>query len=241
MKVAIVGGAPTSDYLAPFDDPEWQIWVLGNQMDRHLNRKVDRIFEVHDNLSEHDPNYPQWLVDLNIPLTVSDKFPVEADHVEVYPKQAAIKIMGDGYFSSSPAYMMAYAILSGATHIGIYGVDMSVNDHEYFKQRPAMYAWMAYARAKGIEITIPKESSLCNDTYDEGTDWGNGAKTPFSSDEFQIMIDKHKEQQDHHKTLIQVHGGCIQAYTHMQKIARAVESGQNVKSISKSLKIVEAQ
>jgi hypothetical protein len=233
-KVAIVGGSPSWSE-APFSNEEWEIWVLGNQLDRYEGKRVSKIFEIHEDLSEHPPEYPQWLFDQSIPLVVSDKFPLKA---EIFPKEEAHSLMPD-MLSSSPAYMMAYAILKGATNIGIYGVDMAVDDHEYFKQRPAMYAWIAYARASGIEVTISENSSLFRDQYDEGRDWHKKIETPFSVEGFNEMISIHQNKIEELNAKIQGHHGALQAYQRLSKIARAIDSGQNVKNLTDSLIIKE--
>lgn len=231
MKVLIVGGSPSSQFLAPFGDLDWEVWVHGNQLQRHLDHRVTRIFEIHDDLSEHDPEYPQWLVDQKIPLIVGDKFPIKGH--KVFPQEADVL----GQLTSTPAYMMALAIHEGATHIGIYGVDMAVDDHEYFKQRPSMYAWIAYAKAKGIEITIPKESSLFKDSYIEGRDWGKKPDGPFTEDSFLEMVNIHQQKIGEYNQLIQTHNGCLQAYTRLAKVARAITSGQEVKNLTGSMVI----
>lgn len=235
MRVAIVGGCPSTEYLAPFSEHDWEIWVHGNQLDRHENRRVTRIFEIHDDLSEHPPEYPQWLVDKNIPMVVGSKFPIQADHVTVFPESCNVLEK----LTSTPAYMMAMAIHEKAIHIGIYGVEMAVDDHEYFKQRPAMYAWIAYAKGLGIGITIPEESSLFVDKYKEGRDWGKKTDGPFTEAGFQEMADIHQQKIDEYNQLIQTHAGCLQSYQRLAKIARAMESGQDVKNLTDSLIIKE--
>jgi hypothetical protein len=222
--------------LAPFEDPEWEIWVLGNQLDQYKGRRITRVFEIHDYLEDKPEGYAKWLIDQDLPLVVSDQFPEKA---EIYPYEEAKKLLGD-YFSSSPAYMMAYAILKGATHIGIYGIDMAVDDHEYFKQRPDMYAWIAYAKAKGIEIFIPEESGLFKSGYNEGREWGKGAGTgSFSESQLLDMVYLHERKIAEYKAeleqinaMIQSHDGARQAYQRMAKIARASQAGIEVKSLT---------
>ena len=129
-KVAIVGGSPSTEGMAPFADLSFDIWVHGNQMDRHKNRRVTRVFEIHDDLSEHPAAYAGWLADACIPMVVGANYPVKADHIQTFPFGDADALMGGRHLTSTPAYMMALAILEGYEHISIYGVEMSVDDHE---------------------------------------------------------------------------------------------------------------
>lgn len=239
FKVAIVGGSPSSQMLAPFDDPDWEVWVLGNQLSAYNGKTLDRIFEIHDDLSDKPPEYPEWLVkNAYKNLVVSDTFPVPGQ--EIYPEKEASEIMG-GFLSSSPAYMFAYALLKGATDIGIYGVDMSVDDHEYFKQRPDMYAWIAHAKAKGVNVVIPDETPLFISTYSEGRDWKVGSDRgvkPFTEKGFQELCDTHagkvksiEAQITELTTLMNHHRGSIQAYAQMGKVARSLESGAVVNNL----------
>ena len=244
MKVAIVGGSPSTQHDAPFNDPEWEVWVHGNQMDRHIGRRVTKIFEIHDDLSEHDSKYPTWLEGLGIPLVVGKSFPITTAHVERFPFDEANKLLGGEHLTSTPAYMMAYALLHGASHIAIYGVDMAVDDHEYFYQRPTMYAWIAYAKAKGVEVTIPDASPLFKDTFVEGRDSGgkpNLALAPFTESGFLEMAQLHAARISDYENkirdmqnLIRTHSGCQQSYERLAKVARAVESGQAIASLKES-------
>ena len=235
MRIAIVGGAPSG--LEAFDDYWDETWVLGNQLDRYIKYSPNLVFEIHDDLSEHDEKYPDWLIQWGIPLIVSDHFPLKEGHT-VFPKKEANKLLGGEYLSSSPAYMMAYALLTeNVTEIGIFGVDMSVNDHEYFKQRPAMYAWIGYAKGKGIKITIPESSSLCKDSYDEGRDWGKPSG-PFSECAIQEMVGIHEAKKAEYEMLVHTHNGCAQAYKRMAKVARAIESGQTITNLTDSVEVL---
>lgn len=253
MKIAIVCGSPTSEFLAPFDDPEWQIWVLGNRLNRFADKRVTRAFEIHDNLSEHkDPaQYAEWLVSKNIPLVVGEKFPCKADHVQVFDYQQSLDLYGSLYLTSSPAYMMSQAISEGATHIGIYGVDLAIDNHEYFWQRPCMEAWIGFAKGRGIEISLPSVSPVGHSPYVEGRDWdgkknnyGKGGALPFIQSEFEAMAETHaakiaqKEAQIRQlEADIHTHSGAEQAYSRLAKIARAKAAGNDIKSLTDSVTI----
>lgn len=239
-KIAIVCGSPSSEFMAPFEDEEWEIWVLGNRLNRFDGKRVTRVFEIHDDLSEHgDPlKYAQWLaVQHNYPLIVGENFPISGENVSVFPFKEAEELFGSTYLTSSPAYMMAMAILEGATHIGIYGVDLSADDHEYFWQRPCMEAWIGFAKGRGIEVSIPEVSSIGKCSYVEGRNSGGKPdfeKPPFTEKAFLEMAGLHQKKMDslykeieERNRLINTHDGCRQAYERLAKTARAVESGMD--------------
>jgi hypothetical protein len=66
-KVAIVGFAPTTRELAPFDDPEYEIWIVNEEYALPWCKRYDRVFQMHQkwdfgrsNNTNH-PNHPLWL------------------------------------------------------------------------------------------------------------------------------------------------------------------------------------
>ena len=242
MKIAIVGGASSAKY-APFDDESWEIWVLGNQMQRYEGKRVNLIFEVHENLDEHDPKYPQWLVDKNIPLVVSQKFPIDCDHSVVFDYQNSP--IGEN-FSSSPAVMMSHAVRQNPECIGIWGIDMALDEHEYFMQRPAMEQWIGYARGRGIDVHIHESSPLGYTAYREGRDWPDKAFDGYDAGEFSKMAEKHisimkeveaelsglmaaQQRIDELKAKYQGHDGARQVYERLEKLYRAKSCGFDVK------------
>lgn len=249
MKVAIVCGAPSSELLAPFDDASYEIWVLGNRYHKYRERglRVSRIFEIHDNLSEHgnEDVYRDYLVGAEKPLIVGEVFKAkykDAPHVDVFPYNDVEKHFKELYLTSSPAYMIAYAILSGVEEIAIYGVDLSISDHEYFWQRPCVEYWIGYARGIGIKVTIPAVSHICKSKYIEGRHWNNESDLGVFSEESLIaMAGQHKakmaELQKSRQELAlkaAAHDGAAQAYESMANIARAVEAKIDVKTITEA-------
>lgn len=248
-KIAIVCGAPTSEHLAPFDDESWEIWVLGNRLNKHEGRRITRVFEIHDDLSEHgDPvKYAQWVVDHGYPMVVGEGFPVKAENVTVFPFAESRKLFGSTYLTSSSAYMVSYAILEGATHIGVYGVDMAVDDNEYFWQRPCMEAWIGFAKGRGIDVRIHESSPVLNSDFVEGL--GSGGKPdfsmpPFTQAEFIAMANDHgnkiseiQEQINALTLKMNAHSGAQQAYNRLASVARGVEAGQKITSLTQNVVI----
>jgi hypothetical protein len=63
------------------------------------------------------------------------------------------------YFTSSIAYMIAYAMELGYKRIGLYGIDMAM-DSEYQYQRPCVEYYVGLARGAGIVVDIPEQSHI---------------------------------------------------------------------------------
>jgi len=243
MKVAIVGGAPSSEMLAPYDDSDWEIWVLGNRLSRYLSKRVTRVFEIHENLTEHpDPTkYKDWLHSHGLPLVVGERFASEypSGHVTAFPYEQVSQLYGHLYLTSSPAYMVAYALLMGATDIAIYGVDLSIGDHEYFWQRPCMEAWIGFAKGRGVKVTIPAVSHIGKSSYVEGRDWNAMAEPElFSEDGFNAIAAQHQAKMEEIQKERQAlalkaaaYDGAQQVYRNLAKVARAVDAGIDVKSL----------
>jgi hypothetical protein len=167
-KVAIIGKASNSQMLAPYEDKSWEIWGLSNAY-MEIPR-WDVWFELHD-WEYHrrvNPQHYEWLTknhgkplyafEANYCGSKSLKFPLDevmgmfGNHFNGLPQFR--------YWTNSPSYMMALAMLQGATTIGLWGIDMAMQD-EYAYQRPSCELMIGACLAKGINIVIPPEASLC--------------------------------------------------------------------------------
>jgi len=250
MKIAIVCGSPSTMMDAPFDDPEWEIWVLGNRIDAFKGKRVTRIFEIHDDLSEHgDPErYALSLVEHGLPMIVGEGFILEEDNqIKAFPFKAAEDLWGAEYLTSSSAYMMALAILEGATEISIYGVDMAIDNFEYYWQRPAMEAWVGFAKGRGIKVFIPDASPLGKSDYVEGRQGGGKPDfkmAPFTQEDFKEISQAHVRKMADIQTKIRelendyhAHSGAKDAYERLTQVARAIEGGQSIKKMSDTYRI----
>ena len=175
MKVAIIGTAPSSRMLAPFDDDSFEIWACSPYFNIETRTFCDlprmtMFFELHkwdepalvDKLREAQADgYKRWLKSLECEVITQE--PLE--NCKQYPIDKIVEEFGR-YFTNSIAYMIAYAILEGATEIHLYGVDMAADD-EYGGQRPSCEYLLGVAAGKGIKIYVPKVSDLlkCRHLY----------------------------------------------------------------------------
>src|SRR5512139_336816 len=161
LKVALIGTAPSSRMLAPFTDPTWKIWGCspGNQ---GILPRCDAWFEIHGNLlwpehKHYGEPYLNWLKSLTIPVYMQDNSLVPNAHK--FPKDELVKEFGQDFFTSSFAWMMAFAIYSGAKELSLYGIDMASRD-EYILQRPGFYYFRQMARLRGCKVSAPNESDI---------------------------------------------------------------------------------
>jgi hypothetical protein len=226
--------------LAPFNDPDYEVWVLGNRSNNYP--RYDLIFEIHDELEEeHDEHYAQWLVDKDIPLVVGKNFPIQAKHVMTFPFDESEKLFGSLYLTSSPAMMVCLAMLRGFQDIELFGVDLAIDDFEYFWQRPCMEAWIGFARGRGHRVKLHELSPMMKADYVEGLACGGKpdfALPPFTEDEFLKLASRQSGkikglQQNIRELTDRIHGheGARQVYTNLARTSRAIEAGNDIKTL----------
>lgn len=239
-KIAIVGTAPTSEMEAPFSDESWDIYAIGYFVNRYP--RVTLGFQIHDFLT---PEQEQGHVDTQVPMIVGAGFSLKADHITMFPFEEAKALMPGHavYLTNTIAYMLAYAILQEPTDIAIYGVDMAVDDDEFFYQQPCCHAWIGVAIGKEIRITIPSQSPLFKSPTlygrsDNANHLEELKRTPFTAEEFEFLKNQHQERVDQLEADIDrtrimrnTHHGCVQAYDRMAKTARGIEAGQIITNL----------
>lgn len=161
LKVALIGTAPSSRMLAPYSDPSWQIWACspGNM---GVCPRVNIWFEIHGNLlwpenKHYGEPYINWLKQQQFPIYMQNQELVP--NALPLPKKELVKEFGPYFFTSSFAWMMAMAMLKGATEIALYGIDMASRD-EYILQRPGAYFFFEEGKKRGVKMTAPYESDI---------------------------------------------------------------------------------
>lgn len=161
LKIALIGTAPSSRMLAPYNDPSWKIWACSPGNMNTLPR-ADAWFEIHANLlwpecKHYGEPYIEWLKKLQIPVYMQNQLLVP--NALTFPKDELIKEFGPFFFTSSFAWMMAFAMQQGAKEIALYGIDMASHD-EYIVQRQGAYYFFTEAAKRGIKIWAPNESDI---------------------------------------------------------------------------------
>jgi|GEM_PF-5220937 len=191
LKIAIVGTSPTSQHLAPFDDPEWEIWGCSTGP-FHIPRQT-RWFEVHDlkRKRRQCPQYYEWLCETDLPVYLDQPDKNIKNGLTEW-RQGVLDRFSQyfhqdnyAYLTNSISWMVCQAIIEieqngGCGEIAIYGVDMACGticvgsaDSEYAKQRPSCEYWIGWCHGAGIKMHIPKESDLLKSREMYGFDTDN--------------------------------------------------------------------
>lgn len=160
MKVAILGTAPSTKTLAPFQDDSWQIWACSPGNDDLPN--IHLFFQLHalDLIlaDQRGRDHLEWINKNTWPVFLQ----VETSHcprAQAFPQDELLAEFGPYWFTSSIAWMMGYAILRGAEEIALYGIDMA-HSTEYALQKPGCIWFVEEARSRGIKVSIPPGSDL---------------------------------------------------------------------------------
>ena len=149
-KIAILGKLETK-YQAPFSDISWEIWSMNKHRDEEFLPRVDKWFDIHIKPDKLDAD------------VLRDDFPFEECHA----------LIGGNYFNNITSYLIAYAILQGATEIALYGMRFTVDHERRQAERENVRQWIFFALGRGIKVSIPcdKEYLLPEYVLAEGQDY----------------------------------------------------------------------
>ncbi len=174
MHIAILGLGPSvRQYLEltkrlggrrAFCDEVWGINALGDVF------ACDRVFHMDDvriqqiradaNPGSNIARMLEWLKTHPGPIITSRASPEYPGLVE-FPLAGVLTKFPMGYFNSTAAYAVAYALHLGASKITCFGMDFTYPDaHEAEKGRACVEFWLGMAAALGVQISMPKTTSL---------------------------------------------------------------------------------
>ncbi len=145
-------------------DETWVINSLGDGLAADLIFHMDdvRIQEVRA-AAKPDGNIAkmlEWMRKHPGPIMTSRAHPDYPGLVE-FPLEDVLNKLGYDYFNSTAAYAVAYAIYIGVEKISLWGIDYTLpNAHDAEKGRACVEYWIGRAMALGIQVAIPRRSSL---------------------------------------------------------------------------------
>jgi len=94
---------------------------------------------------------------MNIPLIAPFRY-AEIPLSEAFPLEECVKVFGLPYFTNTISFMIAYALLKGATEIDLYGINQA-SSSEYFYEKAGVEYWLGIANGLGVKITINGDKS----------------------------------------------------------------------------------
>lgn len=179
--VAILGLGPSLDQYTnickrlggrhKYCDETWAINALGSiiQCDKIFHMDDVRIQEIR---ADEQPKSNiaamlEWMKKTDVPVITSRPHP-DYPTTEAFPLIEVLNEYPFGYFNSTAAYAVAYAIWLGVKKVSLFGCDFTYpNAHDAEKGRACVEFWlgMGAGRRKGGEddallITVPKNSTL---------------------------------------------------------------------------------
>ena len=172
--IAILGLGPSiAQYLdlvkrkggrSAFCDEVWAINALGNVFDCDLVFHMDdvRIQEIRAaaNPTGNIAAMLPWIKTSRVPVVTSRVHPEYPALVE-FPLEDVLNHFGHEYFNNTAAYAIAFAIHTGATKMSLFGMDFTYpNKHDAEKGRACVEYWMGQAHARGIDLMLPRETTL---------------------------------------------------------------------------------
>lgn len=172
-KIAIIGKAPSSALLAPYDDPSWEIWILNTLGSNKEVPRWDRQFELHDLCLAKNPGFGGYYDFLakesgTRPVYLRDEPPKDFAGGIRYPygeiQRLFDRFAGRDYFTNTVSWMVALAVLEhnlGRMYhepegtpprpveaIGCWGVDMAQHNVGYAQGANAGWFASEYARQR---------------------------------------------------------------------------------------------
>jgi hypothetical protein len=179
MHVSIVGLGPTAVRYMDFCrglggrhkycDQTWVINAFGSILENDLIFHMDDVrtqqIRAAADPDSHIAAMLAWLKVHPGPIMTSIAHPDFPGLVE-FPLEEALKAVPGGYFNSTAAYAVAYAIIRGATKISLFGLDFTYPDkHDAEKGRACVEFWLGVAASRGIVLAMPKETTLMDAMY----------------------------------------------------------------------------
>ena len=150
MKELAIVGNYTGIHQSPVFDTDVEIWGFGGR--GPTLPRLDVLFQLHQPYAwEENPGVENWLKHATIPVFMRQVYPQFPTSIR-YPFEKAYSLAGMRYFTSSPAYALALAILQERRKISIHGIELV--DREYETQKDCLAFWIGFAKGRGIDVRL---------------------------------------------------------------------------------------
>jgi hypothetical protein len=183
MHISIVGLGPSANqYLEivkrlggrhAYCDQTWCINALGDvfacDMVIHMDDVRIQEIRIDANPKSNIASMLDWISVSKTPVMTSRAHPDYPSLVE-FPLAEVLQRFPMGYFNSTAAYAVALALYHGAKKLSIFGMDFTYDKATHAeKGRACVEFWLGIAAEMGVEIALPKTTSLM-DAYHSQAD-----------------------------------------------------------------------
>lgn len=165
--LAIVGSNSATRHLAPYDDPEVEIWLFNESAQKpEVYRRWDALLQIHKpevytSLQNWvNAEHWTWLQQYHGESVYGDAKRIWMQEQDPrvpnsvrYPIEGVMGLIPYKYLRSSPAMALALAIYLGYEHILLYGSEL-VSNTEYSYQATNYAFWIGFAHGRGINLEL---------------------------------------------------------------------------------------
>lgn len=160
-KLAIVGSHPATRENAPYDDPEFEIWLFNEApMKPEIYRRWDACLQMHRPEVYSSPHnwvnrgHWDWLqMDHGDKVIWMQERDPRVPNSRRYPLEGVLSQTPYHYLRSSPAMALALAIYLGYQGIWLYGSELTSNT-EYSYQAVNYAFWIGFAHGRGVDLHL---------------------------------------------------------------------------------------
>ena len=175
-QVAILGNASRTRDLAPFDNPDIEIWAM--TIHALKAKRCDAVLEMHPDVLtgtrwEEYPDhrtYREWLQKTEIPIWMhlpdaaipaSQRYPRQEIEWKFSRTPEGGKHLKT-FFGGTASYAVALAMYLEFERIDLYGIELNSRP-AYDDERDCLFYWTGRAEGMGIDVTVHEESRLFRD------------------------------------------------------------------------------
>ena len=171
-KLAIVGSHSLTCALAPYDDPDYEIWVFNEapqnapgmgdgkpqfewckRWDVDFQMHKPEVYMSHNNMVKR--NHWEWLQENHGKKTIyMQEYDELVPNSRRYPLEEICETVGKRrMITSTPEYALALALYQGRKEIHVWGVELTSNTEYSYQLNGWMY-WVGVADGMGVDLVL---------------------------------------------------------------------------------------